>query len=424
MNDAAIPDVSAVTSLSIWWLGAPAAPRPVGIVSLVPPGNRKVSFVYDDEWRRSGFPLSPDMPLVSGTIVPRDGWQAPGALDDAMPDRWGERAIRVLDRPKRVTPLDLLYHAGDRRFGALGVSSDPHAYAPYPRDPLITVASLEEAHELIQRIIERRPMNAREKRLVQSGRSIGGAQPKILVAIGEEEWICKFPNGNNVDLPLVEHANMRLARACGIAVVESRVHPIGPEHVVMTRRFDREPGRRLHALSARTMLMAPGGETYAAIADAIRLHGAPGGIAAQRRELFARMVFNVLVDNTDDHAKNHAFLRQDDGSYTLSPAYDLVPQMSGLGEQALPVAFGASGDAYDAALANAARFGMDREEASEFWRSVADGVARWQEVFRAEGVLGSDIEYLTDFIDAADKLELRTAPDRRAAPATRRGVVR
>lgn len=406
-------DIGKLTSLWVWYPRNPGAPEKVGTVSLIP-ATRRCSFVYDDAWRETGFALSPDMPLgrKGGIILPRDGWEAPGALADAMPDRWGRSTIDAIDRPKRRTALDYLYYAGDRRFGALGISTSPDEYQPCPADPLPTVDSMEEANALIQRILAREPLTDHEKRLLQSGRTMGGAQPKVLVSIDGEEWIAKFPNGGNVDQPLIEHASMVLAREIGLRPVESTVHPIGHEHVVLTRRFDRRGGERLHALSAKTMLILEDFESYGAMAAVIRGHGVPEPeeISAQRRELFARMAFNILMDNTDDHTRNHAFVRRSSGHYDLAPAYDIPPQMNGLGEQAIPIAYGVDGFDIAAAAGSAASFGMSMDEARQVWLEVAAGVSRWKEVFSGVGVQGADIDYLADFLDSDEKLAMRQVP--------------
>lgn len=163
-------DVSKMTSLWVWYLADPHAPRRVGTVSLIP-GTARCSFTYDDAWREDGFSLSPDMPLGRlgdrMAIRPSPGAEILGALGDAMPDRWGQSAIRAIDRPRRLTSLDFLYHAGDRRFGALGISSDPDKYSPYPDSRLLTPQSMDEANEIIQRIINRQPLNEKERRMIE-----------------------------------------------------------------------------------------------------------------------------------------------------------------------------------------------------------------------------------------------------------------
>lgn len=118
-------------TLYLWWLGQPQAPRLVG--ELRTAGQSKgVSLVYDAQWLASGFALSEDLPLMSGEFLPAEKETAVGAVDDARPDRWGERVIRLLDKPPRLAVLGFLFYAGDERLGALGVSVSRHSYTPQP----------------------------------------------------------------------------------------------------------------------------------------------------------------------------------------------------------------------------------------------------------------------------------------------------
>jgi serine/threonine-protein kinase HipA len=105
-----------------------------------------------------------------------------------------------------MSPLDKLWYAGDRRFGALGMSSRFDEYCPVEEQPLMSVDSLQEAGTLIARVLEREPLSERERQLIASAGSMGGAHPKILIEDDREEWIAKFPRGSNVDQLLVEHA--------------------------------------------------------------------------------------------------------------------------------------------------------------------------------------------------------------------------
>ena len=116
-----------VDELYLWWLGQPATPRLVGTLRLVR-STRGVSLQYADSWLQSGFALSEDLPLTDIEQQPIERDSAAGAVDDARPDRWGERVIQFLDQPPRLSVLEYLYFAGDERFGALGVSATPDAY--------------------------------------------------------------------------------------------------------------------------------------------------------------------------------------------------------------------------------------------------------------------------------------------------------
>ena len=98
--------------------------------------TKGVSLIYGDAWLRSGFALSEDLPLVKREFFPVEKETAAGAVDDARPDRWGERVIRLLDKPARLSVLDFLFYAGDERFGALGVSVSPDDYVARGMGPL------------------------------------------------------------------------------------------------------------------------------------------------------------------------------------------------------------------------------------------------------------------------------------------------
>jgi len=111
--------------LHLWFLGNPAAPLYVGALKLVAAG-KGVSLHYGKDWLTSGFALSEDLPLIDTEFLPQgrlfaDAPRAVGAVDDARPDRWGEKVIRFVDRPQRLSLMEYLYYAGDDRFGALGV---------------------------------------------------------------------------------------------------------------------------------------------------------------------------------------------------------------------------------------------------------------------------------------------------------------
>ena len=107
-----------------------------------------VSLRYTDAWLQRGFPLSEDLPLIDEEFLPPEKGVVVGAVDDARPDRWGERVIRVIDKPPRLSLLEYLYFAGDDRFGALGVSTSADEYFPRRLGPLPTLENADQIHEL------------------------------------------------------------------------------------------------------------------------------------------------------------------------------------------------------------------------------------------------------------------------------------
>src|SRR5213075_2601731 len=184
------------------------------------------------------------------------------------------------------------------------------------------------------------PIPEAEKRLLAPGASMGGVRPKALVGIGGEQWVLKFSDGDPVDTSLVEHASMTLAAKAGIRVADTQPVRLVDGHAVAVRRFDRAGTSRRHALTANVALKAAGEATgYPELAQLLRRRGivAGGAHTAQMRELFRRMVFNILIDNTDDHEKNHVLLVDDAQQFELSPSFDVLPSGQALGYQQMRV---------------------------------------------------------------------------------------
>lgn len=405
--------------LAVWNLTDPDDPVRVGTASLML-GGRGIAFTYDRDWLANGYPLSGDMPLQRALLAPTARDRLFGALDDAMPDRWGERAIRFVDNPPRATALDFLYYAGDHRFGALGFSIDQTAYVPHQGGPLPTADSIHSLQALIDRIDANEPLTEQEKLISGTTKTMGGAHPKALVTMEGKDWIAKFPRGANIDLGLIEHASLRLAAQAGINTANSVALPGLFGHVVAVERFDRAGHQRLRALSAKTVLLAGVGFgpppldelSYGAMASFLLQAGAADVQVKQRKELFRRMTFNILIENSDDHEKNHAFLH-DAGFWSLAPAFDVLPNTSNAGYQQMGVGTQGALGSLENALSECRLFGLDRDEAIEEWFRVAAVVDEWDQFFTSLGVSGKDIGYLRNFIDQPERkaMRLRSALD-------------
>lgn len=402
-------------SLWLWWLGQPQQPRLVGELSMVRT-LRGVSLRYAPGWLQSGFALSEDLPLVDQTFLPLLPDTAAGAVDDARPDRWGERVIRWLDQPARLAVLDYLFHAGDDRFGALGVSRSPDQYQPHARAALPHLGDLDELHRLVQQVQAGEPVDDPvRRRLLASGATMGGARPKGLINLDGHPWVIKFnERGETLDWPLIEHATLTLAARAGIRVAPSRALPLQDgRHAVAVRRFDREPGgRRRHALSAQVALRAAGEVSgYPELAQLLRRRGivADGVLRQQMRELFRRMVFNILIDNTDDHDRNHVLLTARSGELELSPAFDVLPAGQNLGYQQMRVGSQQADATLDNALSESAQFGLTSAEAGDELRTVVQVVAGWTDHLRRSGVAARDLEVLATSIDRPFLREQRAA---------------
>ena len=395
-------------TLSLWWLGDPRRPQPVGEISLVL-GGRGVALRYAESWRAAGFPLSDDLPLREGLFVPVEKDRAAGAVDDARPGRWGERVIRKFEVTPRLSILEFLLFAGDDRYGALGVSLRDDVYEPWARGPAPGFEQLEQMAEAVRMVLANEPVPELQRRLVRPGGTLGGARPKSLLQMDGRQWIVKFPEVSEYDEPLVEHATMQLAATCGIDAAPTRAIKLGHGHVVAVDRFDRAAGARLHAVSANVLFAAAGEERgYPELAQLLRRLAPADRIAGQQQQLFRRMVFNILMDNTDDHEKNHALLRQPDGRYLLSPAFDVVPAAQGLGYQQLTVGQHGAESTLANAMSSAAQFGLRAAAARAVVREVCVAVEGWKQAFSAAGVKDADIDYLARFVDR-DSLRLQRA---------------
>ena len=424
--------------LYLWHLGAPAMPRYVGELKLVSAG-KGVSLRYGSEWLANGFALSEDLPLIDNEFLPpgrlaADAQRAVGAVDDARPDRWGEKVIRFVEKPRRLSLMEYLYYAGDDRFGALGVSTSSSAYSPRARSSLPRLGDAQQLSEVAAKIEASEPITALEARIIAGGGSpLGGAKPKALIDIDGEQWVIKFFNNEPVDTPLIEHATMTLAKQAGITVAETQVIHLAGVNAIAVRRFDRAQDRRIHSISAGTAIRAAtasGAEPemgYPALARILRRVGITQDDINQRdaRELFRRMVFNILVDNTDDHEKNHSLLVVNpfaNGRLKLAPAYDVLPTNSGQGYQEFICGAQGRDSTLENAMSQCDAFGLAPTEAAAEVVTVIDVVATWQQHFAQAGVTVRDIASLAERLDGEALLSQRSGFDQaryQSSPAKR-----
>lgn len=396
-------DHELVDRLYLWWRADPAQPVLVGELNLVKTGLRGVSLTYAPAWLRQGFALSEDLPLSDLEHFPKERDAAAGAVDDARPDRWGERVIRHLDRPPRLSTLEMLHFAGDERFGALGVSVSATQYRPHARGALPTLGDIEALHQLVQQVLSGRPVEESQRRLLAPG-TLGGARPKALVEMDGVPWVLKFAEEDLAAEPWVEHAAMTLAAQAGIEVARTRVVPFGRgQAAVAVQRFDRHAGgRRVHALSAHVALRAADAElSYPELAQLLRRRGPTEGDFNRRQmaELYRRMVFNILIDNTDDHEKNHVLLMRPDQQLVLSPAFDVLPAGHALGYQSMGVGARGAESSIDNALSQSRQFWLEPKAARAHAADVARVVDGWRAHFSQAGVPAERIGQLAAAID-------------------------
>ena len=381
-------------------------------------GRPQYTFTYGNKWRArpDAFALDPVHLPLDDAIAPLD--RMFGAPLDAGPDRWGsrlldERFAALLDRARaapearaaawRRLPnmLDRLLLAGDDRVGALSFGPSPAKPLRHPAvAPIRDLAAIEDAMVRFDAGETVEP----DLILMAVGTSLGGARPKVTVRRPDGSlWLAKFRRKSTDDVSVVraEHAAMTLARAAGISVADTEVMPLGRDReTLLVRRFDRTGGatdsdiRRpyLSAISLAGRRDTDTGGSYLEIADRMR----PQQVGCPRAdlvELFRRMVFNAAIGNTDDHLRNHGFLRVD-GVWRLSPAFDLVPCPDGADHQAISVGRWGTTPSRQNLMSECGRFGLDAEEAGAIVAQVATVVGGWREAFAARGVGEADLRKL------------------------------
>lgn len=367
-------DASLNPSEAYVWVWLPGSPDPV-VAGRLDQHDRSetVAFAYGRSYLDHPAALAlflPDLPLRRGAQSPLSGHIA-GCIADASPDAWGRRVIEQRHRTGGSDLSDLAYLllSGSDRTGALDFQTSPSTYVPRAGGS----ATLGDLAEATGRIDEGVPLPADLDAALLHGTSVGGARPKAVLRDGDRHLIAKFSSSTD-SFPVTkgEFVAMELAHRAGLDVASVEMASAAGHDALIVERFDRKPGgRREMMVSALTILnlhdawgIAGRYATYTALADQIRQRFvAPD---ATLRELFARITFNVLVGNTDDHAKNHAAFW--DGEWLrLTPAYDICPQLRSGNEARQAMAYGTDGERASQVtrcIERAATYHLDRREAA------------------------------------------------------------
>ena len=361
------------------------------------------SFEYHDTWlsRPEVFAFDPDLALVNGAQYPAPERANFGIFLDSSPDRWGRvlmqrrenaRARRDGHKPRSLTEWDFLLGVHDEtRLGALRfrspddgrfIDSDDQFAAP----PITSLRELQAASLQFEQHVDEEEHPEYERWLAQlfaPGTSLGGARPKASVR-DEAGALCiaKFPSRQDVrDIGAWELVAHRLAAKAGINVPDTRPlrMPESPYTTFLARRFDRtETGRRRAFASAMTLTQRVDGETgasYLELVDLLQSRGA--NTHADCVELFRRVVFSILIHNTDDHLRNHGFFIGAHG-ISLSPAYDINPSIE---RDELSLAINGVETTCDVAIALEASkdYSLSKQESEAIVDQVTAAVASWRD---------------------------------------------
>lgn len=381
-----------INELYVWlWLPGALDPVPAGRVYRASNG---FNFHYGNRYveRNDAISLNPDeLPLRKGSHQPIGGMTMPSCLRDGSPDAWGRRVIihRMMgssaSADTEMDELTYLIESGSDRVGALDFQRSPSEYVPRETDN----ASLEELLEASSRVEKGLPLTPDLERALNHGTSIGGARPKALIQEGDKKYVAKF--SSSIDTQNVvkgEFVAMRLADKAGLEVAPVRMESAAGRDVLLVERFDRVARsggfERKLMLSALTLFqldeMMARYASYDLLADMIRqkFHNPTNSL----RELYRRMVFNVLCGNTDDHARNHAAF-YDGKALALTPAYDICPQNrnTGIASQAMALLDGKRQSTLALCREAAHKFNLNSQHAKEEVESLEHVIqSSWDQV--------------------------------------------
>lgn len=308
--------------------------------------DHKVAFQYSDEWLETGFSINPfSLPLQKQVFVPvKDHFEGLfGVFADSLPDHWGrlllDRLLRAhKQNPDELTVLDRLAIVGTSGMGALTY----HPEKNFPEEQ--SSADLDKLAEECQKILNTEYSDKLDE-LYLLGGTIGGARPKIMTPIDNEEWIIKFPaHVDGKDAGKMEYDYSCCAKACGIMMSETRLFPSEKcKGYFGTKRFDRrnclKGKKKVHMLTTAAILELDFEQ------PSLDYHGLMKLTKIMTRNcdedvenMFRRMCFNVFAHNRDDHSKNFTYLYDDEKDrWSLSPAYDLTYSNTYYGEHTTTV---------------------------------------------------------------------------------------
>ena len=395
----------------------------VGTLNYVDDGARSYSsFIYKDAWLQSPhrFNISPDLELLAGQYQVRKAL-AKGdstfhfAFADTEPDAWGRRVIarahakaRKRDSQlKALNELDYLCAVDDfSRMGALRLRDDKGNYlrtTPAGGRVAPPLLELERVMDAC-RAVERSKESAEDlKYLLGNGTSLGGMRPKSTVLDTDGTLaLGKFPSvDDSRSVTRGEVLALRLAQAAGVNAAKSRIEMIGGKPVAIVTRFDRTATHaRIPYLSGASLLQASRSDEHAYTEIVDIMNSICLDARADAQQLWRRLVFNLLITNTDDHLHNIGFLHAGKDKWMLSPAFDLNPfpdkdreSKTWLSEESGPI------DSVQQLLAKAAYFYLDQTQAHAILTEVQAAVADWRRVALSREV-GLPRNELADFAPA------------------------
>jgi serine/threonine-protein kinase HipA len=382
--------------------------------------RESATFEYDKSWLAHGerFSLEPALKLGPGPFHTPADMPLFGALGDSAPDRWGRVLMRRAERrraelagqaPRTLREIDYLLMVDDEaRAGALRFAE--REGGPFLADPARTkIPPLVELPRLLgatERVLEDKDTDEDLRLLLAPGSSLGGARPKASVRDRDGHLaIAKFPSkGDEVNAVLWEAVALTLAAKAGIVVPKWRLETVADKPVLLTRRFDREDGARIPFVSAMSMLGARDNQarSYLEFVDVLRQYGAAP--KEDMQALWRRIVFSILISNTDDHLRNHGFLWDGPAGWRLSPAYDVNPVPIDIKPRVLTTAIDMDDGtaSLKLALEVAGYFELSPAGAQQIAAEVGKAVVRWRTTAKKLGLTSAEIDRMASAFEHQD----------------------
>ncbi len=384
-------------------------------------GRESASFEYDAHWLEnpSRFALEPALTLHPAPFHTQQGRALFGSFGDSAPDRWGRMLMRranlILARQEKRDPhtlqeIDYLLSVDDEcRQGALKFANKQEGHflaQPLGGKRIPLLVDLPRLLTATNHVAQSDENEEEMRLLLAPGSSLGGARPKASVRSRDGDLlIAKFPHPeDSIDLPAWESLSLMLAEKAGISVSQHTLMKVSGRSVIILKRFDRVKNQRIPFLSAMSLLGATDNETssYLEIADSLRRYS--GHPLEDLAELWKRIVFSILVSNTDDHLRNHGLLLPDLKGWRLSPAYDINPTPIDIKPRRLSLAIDEEDDraSLELALSVSERFGFSVENAKKIARDIATVTSKWRQEAKARGFKAQEIERMASAFEHKD----------------------
>lgn len=395
------------------WIWLPEKTEPIVAGKLESDDQGNVQFNYGKSYleRINAKPpaisiYEPELPLIKGVLPLLNGLSMPGCIRDSAPDAWGRRVIINKKLGKKgkesdtdaLSELTYLLESGSDRIGALDFQRSPSEYIPRSANNV----ALEELLLSAARVEQGIPLTPELDQALFHGSSIGGARPKALIEDQGTKYVAKFSSSTDLySVVKAEFIAMRLATLAGINAAPVKLVQAAKKDILLIERFDRQKTAqgwtRKAMISALTLFglddMMARYASYETFAEIIRHRFDEP--KETLRELFSRIVFNILCGNTDDHARNHAAF-WNGRTLCLTPAYDICPQNRSGGEatQAMLISGDNRLSKLESCLEAAPHFLLSEGEARAIFDKQREAIeTNWEKVCDEAGLSAVDRKF-------------------------------